>query len=298
MNPAVFLALAAGVLYGMLSLAYKFADTKKCRPPQFTFVMTLVGAFTALAKSFTEVTIWSSPLLWLLGGVMGVVIVAGIYVIMAANSRGPVYASWTVVNVSFLFAVFLSAVFLKEQLLSVDAVNLLLFGVTLFLFVRGMKAGHADQPAGESLTHILLLLAVFVTNGLAAFGSKLKYTFWGDANTSALPTVFYLTGALISALMIVRAHGRLHFTRDEWQIGSLAGVLISSATLMFLSAMSLPAAAVFTITQCTSLTAGVTLTTLVGKERLNGWMALGLMVGLLLLFAVIFREQAEGWLRG
>ena len=296
MNAAIFLALTAGLLYGGLSLAYKLADVKKCRFSQFTFVMTLVGAFAALAKSFTEVTVWNSPLLWLHGGVMGVVIVVGIYVIMAANVRGPVYANWTVVNVSFLFAVFLSAVFLKEELLCADAANLLLFGVMLFLFVRGMRAGHADKPARESLTHILLLSAVFITNGLATFGSKLKYTFYGEANSSALPTVFYLTGALISALMIVRAHGRLHLTRDEWKIGALAGVLISSATILFLSAMSLPAAAVFTITQGTSLTAGVALTTLVGKERLNGRMALGLITGLLLLFAVIFREQTAAWL--
>jgi hypothetical protein len=62
--------------------------------------------------------------------------------------------------------------------------------------------------------------------------------------------------------------------------------------------MALPAAAVFTITQGMSLSSGVALTTLVGKERLNAWMVIGLISGTILLVAVIFREQAATWLCG
>jgi drug/metabolite transporter (DMT)-like permease len=299
MTNGILLALTAGVIYGILSLAYKFADIKKCRSAQFTFVLSLVAALVAFAKSFSETSLWNSPALWLLGGIMGGIIVAGIFVIMAANRLGPVYSSWTMVNVSFMFAILLSALILKEKLLCVDAPNLLLFGLALYFFVRGMKAGYgASKLATQSMKHVLMLLAVFVTNGLATFGSKLKYTFWGEANTSALPTVFYMISSGIAFILILRSGGKLQISRDEWKLGALGGVLISVGTILFLSAMTLPAAVVFTITQATSLTSGVALTTLVARERLNGWMVLGLMAGLLLLFAVVFREQTAQWLCG
>lgn len=298
MNVAILLAIAAGLLYGALSLAYKYAETVKARSAQFTFMMSVSGAVITFVKSFSETSTWSDPNLWLFGGGMGVVIVGGVYAIMAANRLGPVYSSWTVVNVSFLFAIFLSAIILKEKLLCVDPINLLLFGFTLYLFVRGMKAGGVARKRHETLAHVAALIGVFVLNGLATFGSKLKYVLFAEANTSAYATVFYLTSALLTFILILRKRQGALFLKNEIKAGVAGGVLISLGTILFLSAMSLPAAAVFTVTQGVSLTSGVALTTLVGKERLNGWMALGLAAGLVLLFAVIFREQTAVWLCG
>lgn len=298
MSTAILLAIIAGLLYGALSLAYKYAETVKARSAQFTFMMSISGAAITFAKSFSETSTWGDPHLWLFGGGMGVVIVGGVYVIMAANRLGPVYSSWTVVNVSFLFAIFLSAVILKEKLLCVDPVNLLIFCLTLYLFVRGMKAGGATRHRKETLVHVAALIGIFVINGLATFGSKLKYTLFAENNTSAYAAVFYLSSAVITFLLMYRDRQGPMFYKDEIKAGVAGGVLISVATILFLSAMSLPSAAVFTVTQGVSLTSGVVLTTLVGKERLNGWMALGLAAGLILLFAVIFREQAATWLCG
>lgn len=299
MNLAIVLALSAGLFFGMLSLAYKYADMKQCRSAQFTFVLSLCAAGITFIKSFTETSMWDDPVLWGLGASMGGVIVVGIFVLMAANRLGPVYSSWTVVNVSFLLAIFLSAILLQEQLLCVDSINLMIFGGTLYLFLRGMRAESGTaKSVSHTYLHLFALLGVFLTNGLVAFASKLKYTFWGDANTSALPTVFYLVSALITWVMIQRKHGRLEISKDEWAAGALGGLLMSLGTILFLTAMSLPAAAVFPITQGTSLTAGVALTTLIAKERLNRWMVLGVLVGLLLLFAVIYRETTATWLCG
>jgi drug/metabolite transporter (DMT)-like permease len=298
MNGAIILALCAGLLYGVLSLAYKYADRVKARSAQFTFVMSVSGALISFLKSLNETSIWGDPLLWIFGSIMGVTIVLGVYVIMAANRLGPVYSSWTIVNISFLCAIFLSAVILKEKLLCVDPFNLALFGLTLFLFVRGMKAGAGQQQRKDTYLHLAALVGIFVINGLATFGSKLKYTFFAESNTSAFATVFYLTGAAITLILMLRKRQQPIITRHELQSGFLGGVCISTATLLFLSAMSLPAAAVFTITQGVSLTSGVALTTLVGKERLNRWMVFGLLAGLGVLFAVVFREQTAAWLCG
>ena len=298
MNAAILLAVGAGLIYGVLSLAYKYAEQVKARSAQFTFVMSATGAIISFIKSFSEISTWDDPKLWIFGGILGVVIVLGVFVIMAANRLGPVYSSWTIVNVSFLFAIFLSAVVLKESLLCVDPLNLALFGLTLFLFVRGMKAGAGSQIGKQTFIHLAALIGIFVINGLATFGSKLKYTFFAENNTSAYATVFYLTSAAITLALMLAKNKKPLMTRHELQAGLLGGVCISTATLLFLSAMSLPAAAVFTITQGVSLTSGVALTTIVGKERLNSWMVLGLMFGLVLLFAVVFREQTAAWLCG
>lgn len=298
MSLAILLALGAGLLFGVLSLAYKYAERVSARSAQFTFVMSATGAVITFLKSFNEVSTWNDPKLWIFGGVLGVVIVLGVYIIMAANRLGPVYMSWTMVNVSFLFAIFLSAVVLKEKLLCVDPINLALFGITLFFFVRGMRAGIGRQHSGQTLFHLVALVGIFIVNGFASFGSKIKYTLFEDANTSAYATVFYLVSAAITFVLMVASRERKLITRHEIQSGILGGACMSIATIMFLSAMSLPAAAVFTITQGVSLTSGVALTTLVGKERLNRWMIVGLVLGLCLLFAVIFREQTAAFLCG
>ncbi len=298
MSLGIILALLAGLLYGTLSLVYKYAEQVNARSAQFTFMLTAGAAAVTFIKSFGETSTWGEPLLWSFGAGMGVVIVLGIYVLMAANRLGPVYSSWTIVNVSFLFAIFLSAVILKDKLLCVDPLNLALFGLTLFLFVRGMKASVGEQHSRKTWLHLLALIGVFATNGLATFGSKLKYALFAETNTSAYATTFYATSAVITLIIIlVRRDGPL-LRKSEIKAGLLGGLCMSVATILFLSAMSLPAAAVFTITQGVSLTSGVALATLVGRERLNRWMALGLLMGLLLLFAVIFREQTAAWLCG
>lgn len=298
MSLGIVLAASAGLLFGVLSLAYKYAERVKARPAQFTFVLSVVAGIETLLKSFTEQSTWSEPLLWIAGAVMGTVIVAGIYIIMAANTLGPVYTAWTMVNVSFLFAIFLSVLTLGERLLCVDPINLLLFGLTLYLFLRGMRHGDHVKLTRESLLHLLALVGVFVTNGLVTYGSKIKYAFFGEANTSAYATVFYFVSALITLFIILTNRKGKFLTKDELKSGALAGICMSTATILFLSAMALPVAAVFTITQGMSLTSGVALTTLVGKERLNAWMVLGVISGAILLLAVIFREQTAAWLCG
>ncbi|MBN1466870.1 hypothetical protein JXA02_14040 [candidate division KSB1 bacterium] len=296
MSLAIFFAALAGLLYGILSLVYKYADRIKARSAQFTFVLSITAALVTFVKSRSEESYWGAPLLWTAGVGMAVVIVLGIYVIMAANRLGPVYSSWTMVNVSFLFAIFLSAVILHEKLLCVDPINLFLFCLTLFFFLKGMRAGAGNSRQNRNFIHLFALLGVFVTNGLTTFGSKLKYVFFGSANTSAFATVFYLLSALITLILILAQKNRPLFTRHEIKSGALGGICMSTATILFLSAMALPAAAVFTITQGMSLTTGVALTTIVGKERLNSWMAVGLFLGAVVLVAVVFREQVAVWL--
>ena len=298
MNIGILLAIMAGALFGALSLVYKYAEQQKSRSAQFTFVLSLTGAIITFTKSFFENTTWDLPALWILGIAMGVIMVVGIYILMAANRLGPVYTTWTVVNISFLFAIFLSAVFLKEKLLCVDPINLFLFGIMLFLFYRGMKSGIATgQVPKESVLHIVTLLGVFLTNGVATFAGKIKYTLFADTNTSAYAAIFYLVSALITLFIILggKRKGPI-FTAAEIKAGAMGGGIISIATILFLSAMILPAAAVFTITQGVSMIGGVALTTFVGKERLNKWMVLGIVMGLIVLFAVVFRDQTSVWL--
>lgn len=298
MSLGILLALLAGLLYGILSLAYKYAERVKARSAPFTFMLSLVAGIITLLKSFTEQSNWAEPLLWIAGTGMGIVIVAGIYVIMAANRLGPVYSAWTIVNVSFLFAIFLSALLLGDKLVCSDPINLLLFSLTLYLFVRGLRAGATKRRVRETTMHLLALLGVFVTNGLATFGSKLKYTFFAETNTSAYATVFYFSSALFTLILMLRHRQGTLITKNEIKAGALGGLCISTATILFLSAMAMPAAAVFTITQGMSLTSGVALTTLIGKERLNLWMVLGLIMGAILLVAVVFREQTAFWICG
>jgi drug/metabolite transporter (DMT)-like permease len=298
MNLGILFALSAGLLYGILSLAYKYAAHVGARSAQFTFIMSVTAALITFAKSFSEQSTWGAPLLWITGAAMGLVIVAGVFVIMAANRLGPVYLGWTMVNVSFLFAIFLSAVILGEKLLCVDPLNLFLFGITLFLFTKGMRAGAGPQKQQQAVLLILALIGVFATNGLATFGSKLKYEFFAESNTSAYATVFYLVSALATLLIILVKRSGSFITSGEIKSGALGGLCMSTATILFLSAMSLPAAAVFTITQGVSLTSGVALTTIVGKEKLNKWMVFGLVMGAVVLLAVIFRDVTAAWICG
>lgn len=271
-----------------MGLGYKIAEHHKCRPVIFSFVFSLTGAIISFAVSFTEVTHWEDPRLWLQGIVMGVMLTIALLLILEANRIGPASVSWTILNLSLLVPILISPIFFHDPVMFIDPFIVLFFVIMLLLFARGMRDPNAESRS-RNQRHILLLIIVFLSNGLFITGNKLKFILFGNDNTAGLATIAYLVTAIIVLTIALKKNYKPLTTFTEIKIGILVGIFSASGTILFIKAMSLPATVVFPLAQGISLLGGVVLTTWIYKERLNKLMVFGFGIGVLVLMLEAFR---------
>ena len=285
---AIIYAILAGFFFALMGLGYKIAEHNKCRPVIFSFVFSLTGGIISLVVSFSEVTHWEDPRLWLQGIAMGVFLTVALLLILEANRLGPASVSWTILNLSLLIPILISPIFFHDTVLFIDPFIVIFFIIMLFLFARGMRDPNAGSHSG-SRRHILLLIIVFLSNGLFITGNKLKFILFGNDNTAGLATIAYLVTAAIVFTIALKKKYKPLATFTEVKVGILVGIFSATGTILFIKAMSLPATVVFPLAQGISLLGGVVLTTWIYKEQLNKLMILGFGVGLLVLMLEAFR---------
>jgi len=293
MSVSVLLAAISGILFASLSLVYKYAENHECRFSHFTFVTSVVAAIFSFIPTFFQITNWQQLPLWTWSAVMAAFTVAGIFIVMYSNKLGPVYINWVIINVSFMLAIFLSALVFKEQVLLIDFINMLIFAAVLFFFSHGIKQGVDPQKTTHPMLFAVVLAGVFLVNGIVAFGGKIKFAAIGEHHTAAFTCALYIFAALFTLPVILKDKKLVN--RQELIAGVLAGFCFSVGTILFYAAMKGPAAAVFPTTQGVSMLGGVTLSTIVGKERLNRWTVMGIFLGVIVLLMIVFRLQITAY---
>ena len=186
--------------------------------------------------------------------------------------------------------IFVSPFIVDEKVLWLDPIIVALFILMLLMFARGMK-NTGEVVKGRHKLHILMLLGIFVAQGLFLLGSKIKYALFNDTNTAALTFIVYLSGAAAVLVVIYTTQKRLTFLGSELKAGAVTGICNSLGVILLLSAMSLPSTIVFPLSASIALLGGVFLTSLIYGERLNRMKAIGVMLGLMALMLAVFREN-------
>jgi hypothetical protein len=297
MTETILLSILSGVSFAGAGLGYKIAERWQCRSSVFILVFAITGGAFAGIKSFFETTVWLEPKLWLLGIAMGLLFNLAIYFIMQANRLGPASASWTVLNLGLLVPIFVSPFIVDEAVLWLDPIIVALFILMLLMFARGMKnTGEADK--GRHRLHILMLLGIFLAQGLFLLGNKIKYVLFNDVNTAGLTFIVYLSGATAVLLVIYTSQKRLTFLRSELKAGAITGTCNSLGVILLLSAMSLPSTIVFPLSASIALLGGIFLTSLIYGEKLNRMKTIGVILGSMALILAVFRGKLVSILTG
>lgn len=286
----ILLTILSGVSFVGSALGYKTAERWQCRPTVFILVFAITGGAFAGAKALFEDTLWPEPKLWLLGIAMGLLFNLAIYFIMQANQLGAASASWTVLNLGLLVPILVSPFIVDEPVVWLDPIIIALFVLMLLMFARGMKDTEEVGQERHGL-HILMLLGVFLAQGLFLLGNKIKYVLFEDANTAGLAFIVYLSGATTVLSLIYATEKRLIFLRSELIAGAITGVCNSVGTILLLNAMSLPSAMVSPLSASIALIGGVFLISYVYGEKFNRMKTIAVMLGLMALVLAVFREQ-------
>jgi multidrug transporter EmrE-like cation transporter len=297
MTATILLSILSGVSFAGAGVGYKTAERSQCRSSVFILVFAITGGAFAGIKAFFETTVWLEPKLWLLGIAMGLLFDLAICFIMQANRLGPASVSWTVLNLGLLVPIFISPLIIEETVLWLDPIIVTLFILMLLMFARGMK-NTGEVEKGRHKLHILMLLGIFLAQGLFLLGNKIKYLLFDDANTAGLTFIVYLSGAAAVLLVIYTTQKRLTFLGSELKAGAITGICNSLGVILLLSAMSLPATIVFPLSASIALLGGVFLTSLIYGERLNRMKMIGVMLGLMALILAVFRENLVSVLTG
>lgn len=171
----VLLALTAGVSNALLGVAGKQAERVGCRPAVVPVLM--LGAVALLASALLPFTRrgWGHGGVWTLAAVMGLLYVAALQSMIAANRHCPPSLVWSLANLGLLIPIMLAPVVLHEPWLMTDLVLVLAFVAMLGSFRRGMRQAGEMALGSRSWW---LLTGVWLSNGLLMLGYKLKAQSW------------------------------------------------------------------------------------------------------------------------
>jgi hypothetical protein len=231
MTATILLSILSGVSFAGAGLGYKMAERRQCRSSVFILVFAITGSAFAGVMAFSETTVWLEPKLWLLGTAMGLLFDLAIYFIMQANRLGPASVSWTVLNLGLLVPIFISPFIMDEALLWLDPIIVALFILMLLMFSRGMK-NTGEIEKGRHKLHILMLLGIFLAQGLFLLGNKIKYVLFNDSNKAGLAFIVYLSGAAAALLAIYTTQKRLTFLGSELKTGAVTGICNSLGVIL------------------------------------------------------------------
>ncbi|MHB9027023.1 MAG: hypothetical protein ACYC7E_23045 [Armatimonadota bacterium] len=287
--PILFVVLS-GVAFAILGLLYKVAMHNGCQPTPFTIPFGLTAGGLGLILAFREGTTWGDYRLWLLGLAVGVLFYVSILVLVRANTLGSAAVAWAVLNLSMIVPILLAPFLFDERFVLIDLLVLVLFGVMLLLFTRGVAAS-GETPVRSLGAYVLALLGIFALNGVFMLGYKYKQELFDAGNSGGFTAITYLSAAFLAALAyLFSRHPRPALGLREVRWGALAGIASGGGFLCVLAGVSLPSVVVFPVSQGLSLLGGALLTGIMFKEPFNVPKLSGLLLGMLVLLMAVFRE--------
>jgi multidrug transporter EmrE-like cation transporter len=180
----------------------------------------------------------------------------------------------------------MSALFFGETLNPLDYLLLTLFTLMLVSFHRGI-ASAKDVSKINPFGYAMLMVAVFMVNGLLMFCFKLNAIYFPEANKACLLVAMYGSGFLLFAGTILflrqqntRDRNMNIFQFSEMKWGILSGLSIGITQILMQEAMKLPAIVSFPVIQGVSLLGGVAFTSYIYHEIFNIQKTIGVMLGL------------------
>jgi len=282
-------AATAGMCNAGVGVWAKGAERRQCRPAAFSFLfMVMAGVLSATAAT-RETAPWGHRGFWFLAMGMGALFYSALVVMILANRYGPPSIVWSLVNLSLVLPIGLSAILLGEPLVGMDGAIGLAFIAMLVCFGRG-TASAGDSAPGHTGRFIAALAGVFLTNGLLMFGFKLKNSAWGDAGSGALTAIMFFSGAILTIPALLTHEQGMRFNRGELAFGLAAGLASGLANQFLLAAMDLPAVVAFPVVQGVALVGGVILVAAVYREKLNFPKLLGLGFGIAVIVLAVLRR--------
>lgn len=285
-------AITCGLANIAVGCSMKGAQNANCRTAWFGSVATGIACLLSMAL----LPFFSGPCdsggVWLIGIALGCLFCTVIVLGVLANSMGPPSLAWSMANMGLLIPIGL-AFLMGESLRWTDAIMLLVFGLMLSAFHRGIAKAD-DAINTRPWIYGLLLLAVFLGNGLLMFCFKLNQLLFPAANKASLLVAMYGSGFILFVLFSVIWHRPWHGIGSKTFLGEvkwgvMLGAAISITQILMQSAMSLPAIIVFPLVQGLSLIGGVGLMAYVYREKLNVFKIIGIISGLIVVILSVLR---------
>ena len=285
--------IAALLSFSTLGVFHKVADVKKCRPAAVNaliYVWSLLFALLvvmAVQRSSPAAPVPVAAIAIPFGVSASIAILA----FQAGIRHGDIATSWLAINLSSAIPTIASILIYGESLTTRKTIALTLIPVSMALLwvdKRRSERAREEARAGagvkrDSGVWIRLMLLAFVTNGLGPFGLKVLDE-KGYASYQPQYLVFwYLGGAVFGVLAFLP--GVKETRAREIVLGALMGLCsLSGQTFTGLSlAHGLPGHVVFPITTGGSLFLVAGAGIFVFKEKVGGYGAAGIVLGVLAL---------------
>ena len=285
----VLAAMAAGVLFALVGVAYRLGQSKGIPTTAVFGVMTLVGA-VAFASGVPSDAWRQLPVALVVMGVLGGLSQYFVMLLAAAMlRRGPLTTLWCAVNLGFLVNIVYGRVVLSEPILPLHVLAMLagvacVFAAAMAQRPEAVTAGEPAAPSihrhGSAAMYGLLFVALLMTNTIYPTGLK-------QLNARPLDCAFdiptqrqiYLAVGFTMMAMLSIGHTLVRTGPRAWArwglpIGALAAVgSVLGSTFMAIFTQ-LPAVVGFTTcSACSIMAAALFGTAMFGERRSRSWYA-------------------------
>ncbi len=300
MSIQLSLALAAGVAFSLIAVAYR-SNAARGYPPAFAALgMGLTGILWFGFRSFWGAAapgLQAPALVWLLGLANGLAQAGVVFLYREGLKRGPLAPLWCAGNLAFVTPALYSVGVLGEKLNLLQEAGM----ATAFLCVAVSSLGHGEEPgargphratAAQRLLYGLLLLAMVFLTGLVGAGLKhMSVTAPTGIPLNPLYNDCFMLGlyAALAGCVLLEAwrHGwpRRGAGRIAWNgliagTGSVVGMALTSLV------SDMPGGIAFAVISVSSVLSGALITSFGFHEKRGpAWYAtLALAVAAVLLF--------------
>jgi hypothetical protein len=286
-------AITCGLTNIIVACSIKGAQHANSRPATFGSIASGIaflsfGLSLPFFKGSSDVTG-----AWIIGAVLGILSFASITMGIYANAKGPPSIAWSIANMGLLVPIAISAFYFGETLHAVDYLLLMFFILMLVFFHRGI-ARAKDISNIHPLGYGMLLLAVFMVNGLLMFCFKLNAIYFPEANKMCLLVATYGSSFLLfTAMMFFQRRKQWPeeniwvFPKNEVKWGMGLGISIGITQILMQESMVLPAIVSFPVIQGISLLGGVAFTSYIYHEIFNIQKTVGVILGLIVVLLSI-----------
>ncbi len=236
-SPIAF-AIASMALQSLADCVYKRGQVNGIVPETFLVFQSYTFGLTALATTLVQGTFPAEPTAWKYGPVCGGLAFCAFYFFLKSLRLGQVSVNTMIFRMSFVLTALLAAAFLDESLTFPKIIGLLAaFTSVLCLTVLPNLIRKPTADAADILSRKIFLrlpLLAFLCLGLLSFIYKL-------AALEKIPSsgLIFIQFTFFSPLAMIYAAFRRKFYHHLPSIkhGLTAGVLLSSASILLVSAL-------------------------------------------------------------
>ena len=286
MHSGILICFLGTLSFGLLGCASKGAERKNCQTSALVIMIYVWATLVMLIRSAGVPSPLSLPLKAVAVAVAcGICSALAYYAFQFSIAFGKVSVGWLIMNISSAIPAIVSLFVYGEKLTRLKALALGLVLVSLYFIFLGrqaeMKSEASSTPGGTHMKWYLLMLVIFLTNGMSSYGLKV-IAGWGLPETDKFPylTVWYAAGLATVGVPMLFQHVRITVREVGWSSIMAALSLGGQIAMAVALKLNIPGHVVFPI----SIGGSVFIVILGGRflfgERLNKLMTSGVSFGL------------------